>query len=292
MSIIARSCWLPIILVMVAPTMAQHHHHSGSFASYSGHGHVVTGGYIPGGGGYIAGGGPGGGGHSFRGYGLGAVGGGYGFYGYGLPYAGLGYYPPPVVMAFPVPVGQGGGGLMLPMPPQGVVAPNPPAAPRRTNPARAKELVEIGDRSFRAGNTKRAEEKFLLAAKADPTAPAPHVHLAQVSLVRGDFAAAADHLRDAVTVANDPGWLFNAPDIQAIFAEPGDFAKHLARLESHLQANPNDRDAWFVLGAESYLSGRSKQASDVFQRLTDRRADEALSAFMDASKTKMPAAAN
>ncbi len=226
--------------------------------------------------------------HGGNGFALGAVGSGYGSYGYGYGpclYRLGGYRSPRrSVMAFPVPVGQGGGGLMLPMPPQGVLAPNPPAAARRTNPARAKELVEIGDRSFRAGNTKRAEEKFLLAAKADPTAPAPHVHLAQVSLARGDYAAAADHLRDAVTVANDPGWLINAPDIQSIFAEPADFAKQLARLESHLQANPNDRDAWFVLGAECYLSGRSRQASDVFQRLSDRRPDEALSAFIDASK--------
>jgi tetratricopeptide (TPR) repeat protein len=177
------------------------------------------------------------------------------------------------------------------MPPRNLFDPNPPPA-RRSNPARAKELVEIGDRSFRGNNIHRAEEKYNLAAKADPTAPAPHVHLAQVSLARGDYASAADHLRDAVTVAPNPEWLLNAPDIQSVFAEPADFAKQLARLESHLQANPNDRDAWFVLGAEWYLSGRSRQASDVFQRLNDRKPDEALATFMDASKAKPPAAAN
>jgi cytochrome c-type biogenesis protein CcmH/NrfG len=92
-----------------------------------------------------------------------------------------------------------------------------------------------------------------------------------------------------VTVGGERGWILTSPDIQAVFAEPADFARHLARVESHLQANPNDRDAWFVLGAELYLSGRSKQASDVFERLTDRKPDEALAAFMDASKTKLPA---
>jgi tetratricopeptide (TPR) repeat protein len=293
MSTVARSCWLPIVLVMVTPALAQHHH-SGAFASYSSHGHghghspvVASGGYIPGGGGYF----PGGGGNPYRGYGLGAVGGGYGYFGsgFGLSY-GIGYYQPPLVLAFPIqplPVAQGGGGLMLPLPPQGFANPNPPQA-RRLNPARAKELVEIGDRSFRAGNIKRAEEKYNLAVKADPTSPVPHVHLAQVSMARGDYAAAADHLRDAITVATDPGWLINAPDIQTIFGEPADFAKQLARLESHLQANPTDRDAWFVLGAECYLSGRSRQASDVFQRLTDRRPDEALSAFLGALTTRNP----
>ena len=231
------------------------------------------------------------------GYGVG------GFYAFSSPLAVIGpggffpffapvFAPQPFPVAMP-PMAQGG--LMLPMPPPALLGPNlnpnPPRA-RRASPARSKELVEIGDRSFRGNNIHRAEEKYQLAAKADPTSPAPHIHLAQVSVARGDYAAAADRIRDAVTVAPDGAWLLNAPDIQAVFAEPADFAKQLARIESHLQANPNDRDAWFVLGAEWYLSGRSRQASDAFQRLTDRRPDEALAAFIDASKPRQPAAAN
>ncbi|WP_435007441.1 tetratricopeptide repeat protein [Tundrisphaera lichenicola] len=184
--------------------------------------------------------------------------------------------------------GQGRGGLMLPMPPRAFIE-NPGARPRRpTNPARAKEQVEIGDRSFRGGNIKRAEDRFLQAVKADPTSPVPQIHLAQVALVRGDYESAAARLRLAVTGSEDPGWLLHAPDIQSMFGEPGEFARHMARLESHLQAHPGDRDAWFVLGAESFLSGRSRQASDVFQRLTDRKPDEALAAFLDAATPPRP----
>jgi Tfp pilus assembly protein PilF len=178
---------------------------------------------------------------------------------------------------------------MLPMPPGHLAAANP-ARTRRPNPDRAKELVEIGDRSFRGGNIRRAEERYFLAAKADPTAPLPFVHLAQVSLVRKDYATAAERIRSAVTAAQGAAWLANAPDIQAMFAEPGDFARHMARLESHLQTNPSDRDAWFVLGVEWYLSGRTQQAADAFHRLTDRRPDEALAAFLDAAKLLRPAA--
>ena len=61
---------------------------------------------------------------------------------------------------------------MLPMPPGHLAAANP-ARPRRPNPDRAKELVEIGDRSFRGGNIHRAEERYFLATKADPTRPSP-----------------------------------------------------------------------------------------------------------------------
>ena len=176
------------------------------------------------------------------------------------------------------------GGLMLPSPPRN----GPQARPRPPNPARSKELVELGDRAFRGGNTKKAEERYLLAIKADPTSVVPHVHLAQLAMTRGKYRDAAESLRAAVAIGAGSGWLANAPDVQAIFSEPGDFARQLARLETHLQANPSDRDAWFVLGAEQYLSGRARQAADVFQRLTDRQPDEALAAFLEVASPPKP----
>jgi cytochrome c-type biogenesis protein CcmH/NrfG len=102
-------------------------------------------------------------------------------------------------------------------------------------------------------------------------------------MLRGQYAAAADRLRDAETA--QPGWILNAPDIQALYAEPTDFANNVAKLESYLQANPDDRDAWLVLGAEWFLSGRTNKAADVFRRLNDpnRKPDVALAAFLDAS---------
>ena len=175
--------------------------------------------------------------------------------------------------------------LAGPLPPKGLGGLNPgPAAPKakRNDPARAEQLVTIGDRLFRAGNTRRAADRYEQAAHADIHAAAPRVRLSQIALVRGQFGEAAHHLREAQ--AAQPGWLVTARDIQAIYAEPGDFAKQIAKLESHLQANPGDRDAWFVLGAEWFLSGRTRKAADVFLRLTDRKADAALAAFLDASQ--------
>jgi hypothetical protein len=323
MSLVVRPYWFVILLSLAPMAQAQSLHrllmaHGGHGGGHSGGSGSVHGGFVGGvPGGFLASGisnhpnqHSGFGQYAVGGYGLGYGLGSGGYGGYGLGYGGyggygFGYSYPLVVnnvvavpFLWPVMGGQGfgggaglngGGGLMLPMPPP-QMAGNPVPVARHRNATRSKELVEIGDRSFRGGNIKRAEDKYILAAKADPTSPIPHVHMAQVSLARGDYAAAADRLRDAVTVAAEGGWLLTAPDIQGIFGEPADFARHLARLESHLQASPNDRDAWFVLGAEYYLSGRSKQASDVFERLTDRKADEALAAFMDASKTKLPAA--
>jgi len=284
--------WMPIVLALAASAPGQHHHGGASFASQVTPVHMHHGGGGP----ILVGHGhPGVGG---AGTAIAIVGGygGFGYYGLGTPY----YYPtplvingpvifPPVFPAFAGGLGGQGGGLMLPMPPADRLA-MAPARPRRPNPERARELVEIGDRSFRGGNIHRAEERFSLAAKADPDSPLPQLHLAQVSLVRKEYATAAARIRSAVASGMGAAWLANAPDIQAMFAEPGDFARHMAKLESHLQANPGDRDAWFVLGVEWYLSGRTQQAADAFQRLTDRRPDEALAAFLDATKLPQPPA--
>jgi hypothetical protein len=227
--------------------------------------------------------------------GLAAVGGGYG-YGYGWPfYGGFGfgalpfaYVQPLLVIAPP-----GGGGVLAgPMPPAALFPARPlpaggeVAKPRRPDPARAAQLVTYGDRNFRAGNIHRAAERYTQAMSADPSAAAPRVRMAQVELCRGHYAEATRQYREATTA--EPGWLIHAADIQAIYGEPADFARQVTRLETHLHVNPGDRDAWFVLGAQMYLSGRTRQAADIFLRLTDRKADPSLAAFLDAATPAQP----
>ena len=223
-----------------------------------------------------------------------AVGGGYS-YAYGFPfYSTIGFggvpfsYVPPFLMMAPAgmgpllnpaPLPQGGGMLAGPMPPPGlnlgwpVPAPLDPAKARKPDPSRAAQLVTLGDRNFRAGNLHREAERYTQAVSADPSAAMPRVRMAQVAVNRGQYAEAANHYRDAMVA--EPGWLIHAPDVQAIYGEPADFAKQIARLETHLQADPQDRDGWFVLGAQWYLSGQTRKAADVFLRLTDRKADAA-----------------
>jgi tetratricopeptide (TPR) repeat protein len=160
---------------------------------------------------------------------------------------------------------------------------------RRGDPARAAKLLTLGDRMFRIDDWKRAEDRYEQAARLDPEAAAPRVRLAQVAIVRERYREAADRLREAETA--EPGWIATARDVEALYAEPADFAKGIARLQSHLHAHPGDRDAWLVLGAQWFLSGRERQAADVFRRLDDphRRPDAVLAGFLDA--TNQPRAA-
>lgn len=254
------------------------------------------------------GGGPHHGGRPHHGGGLplAAVGGGYAAYGFGWPYyyaAGPGYYPyysPFVVAMGPAGLISPFGAVPPPMPMRGPLLPPPPrqpvgqgaqaARPVANDPKRAAQLLTLGDRLFRAGNLKKADERYAQARNVAPNEAAPQVRLAQVALARGQYAEAANRFRDAETA--EPGWILTAPDIQAIYGEPAHFLGHLARLESHLQSHPDDRDAWLVLGAQWFLSGRTARAADVFLRLDDpnRKPDVALSAFLFASNQARPRA--
>ncbi len=223
------------------------------------------------------------------------VGVGFGVGGFGAFAPGLFMMPTfiPVPLAYPpiiVPAGMHG--PMLPPPPPGFA---PRATPtvrnlvlKRADPARAAQLTTIGDRLFRVANLKRAEERYQQAIRANPDAAAPRVHLAQVAMTRGRYDLAAEYLRRAELA--EPGWILKAADIQTLYSEPTDFARELAKLETHLQINPGDRNAWLVLGAEWFLSGRTAKAADVFARLADpnRRPDIALEAFLEATNQKTP----
>jgi hypothetical protein len=239
--------------------------------------------------------------------GLAAVSGAGFSYAYGFPYYGSFAYPgvpfayiPTVLVApmfGPAPVLGGGGPVAGPMPPPGLfagpVAGMPQfaavdaAKPKKPDPRRAAQYLTFGDRNFRAGNLHRAAERYTQAIAADPGAATARIRMAQVSVNRGQYREAAGRYHEAT--ATEPNWLVHAPDVQALYGEPTEFARQIARLETHLQADPHDRDAWLVLGAQYFLSGQTRKAADVFVRLTDRKPDATLAAFLDAAAANRPA---
>lgn len=182
-----------------------------------------------------------------------------------------------------------GGGLMLPSPISRPVALRPAGvgtAPHN-DPARGRELVAVGDRLFRGGNRRRAEERYKLAARVNPRSATPHVRLAQLAFAREDYAEAAARFR--LATAADPAWVVEAEDVESLFAEPTEFGRSIARLEAHLQANPRDRDACLVLGGQLLLSGKRREAGDVLARIANRRPEPSLAAFLDATAESTPA---
>jgi hypothetical protein len=188
--------------------------------------------------------------------------------------------PPPAIGPAMLPPSAPDRGVRVPWPPPRPLSDSLPK-PKPGDPTRAQQLTAFGDRLFRVGNLHRAAERYEQAIRADAHVAAPHVGLAQIAIARGQFTEAAKRFRQSLDA--QPDWLINPPDVQALYGEPVDFNRTIAQIEMHLQANPNDRDAWLVLGAQWYLSGRARKAADVFLRLADRPVDPTLSAFLDAA---------
>jgi len=149
---------------------------------------------------------------------------------------------------------------------------------------RARQLITFGDRHFRADDMPRAEDRYRQALRNSPFSAEPRIRLAQVALRRDRIPEAAAWIREAI--AAEPDWPTRARDIQALYGEPREFRRMIGELEAHVQAEPNDRDAWFVLGTQLYLSQRLDRAGDIFLRLTDRQPDAALAAFLEATRER------
>src|SRR5437763_94218 len=79
-------------------------------------------------------------------------------------------------------------------------------------PGRARRAMTFGDRLFRAGNLRKAQERWEQALDAAPNSAEPRLRLAELALVRGDYREAANRLREAQ--AADPKWLSKASDIE------------------------------------------------------------------------------
>ncbi len=211
----------------------------------------------------------GGGGHgnaSPQVFGLGAVGFYGGFYGGYVPMLAIGpggFMPPIGWMGPPSCRGEVRSCHHRRRACRGLIAMSDARTSNRATPSVLEQLTTLGDRLFRAGNFKKAEERYLQAIRVAPDLAKPRFRLAQIAMMRGQYDTAATRVREAETA--QPGWIINAPDIQALYGEPADFANNMARLESHLQTNPDDRDAWLVLGAEWFLSGPNNQGGRCLQ---------------------------
>ena len=201
--------------------------------------------------------------------------GGFGL-GYGVPYYamagpnGVSTYVPPILFMGPgglpgmpgfnpIPVAIGRGPA-APPPPPGIwragVADQEVNKNKRKDPARAVQLTTFGDRLFRAGNLKKAEERYHQALKAASNKAAPYLRLEQVAWSR-----------EAITPRPPTGFVMPrppnpagcaiAPDVQSLYAEPAEFSRHVTRLESYLQIASRRPRRLAGPGAQWFLSGRT-----------------------------------
>ena len=244
-------------------------------------------------------------GHPYGGYGAGPRnfgGGGYGYGGYG--YGGYGvpvfYGVPYAVGGYGPGLGYGGGfgGQFAPVP---FAAVNPVAAmtpvrsvstttarTKRPDTSFAAETLTLGDRLFRAGNLTKAVERYEQSIKADPSKAAPSGE----AWPRWRWSGAS--------ITTPPNWLREAdtvdptlsPDQRRRHPTPSTSNRATSRSRSPSSRRtssriPEDRDAWLLLGAEHYFSGRTRRGRRHLPP-PDRPPGRAgtLSAFLSASKAR------
>jgi hypothetical protein len=165
------------------------------------------------------------------------------------------------------------GPIFVPMAPM-------PDASTPYDPARGRQLATLGDRLLRAGNVKKAEGRYQQAMRSAPELVTPRIGLAHIAFIRGEYSRAALWLHEVAVI--QPGWVKGMPDVQPMFGEPAEFARHIAKLKTYIRSHPKDRDAWFVLGAEWFLTRRTVRAADIFRGLLDpkREPEVSLAAFL------------
>lgn len=188
---------------------------------------------------------------------------------YSVPYAG--YYNEPEVIY----IEQEPDVIIVETAPAGeVVVETSPAAPAAPGvvpaPAQGDQLnraadyyLNLGDRSFRDGRYADAVHFYAKAVEFAPEEGILYLILSDALLATGDFHYAAYALRRALEL--DAALATSVVDKHAFYADPTEFDRQVAVLETYLQDHPGDDDARLVLAANYLFGARPAAAVDLLE---------------------------
>ena len=101
----------------------------------------------------------------------------------------------------------------------------------------------------------------------------------------GKYDVASIAVRRALSVTPD---LINRPlDVRSMYPDADVYESHLAALKKHVEANPEDRGARFLLGFIHYGSARPEAALALFKQLADADPEDELAAAMRDSAARV-----
>jgi hypothetical protein len=142
-----------------------------------------------------------------------------------------------------------------------VVVPEP-AGSGELNRA-ADYYLTLGDRSFRDGRFGDSVHFYAKAVEYAPEEGILYLILSDSLFASGDYHYAAFALRKAFEL--DPALSTNVLDKHSFYADPAEFDRQLAVLESYLEDHFLDDDARLVLGANYLFGGRPAAAVDLLE---------------------------
>ncbi len=123
--------------------------------------------------------------------------------------------------------------------------------PKPSGPADV--AMRIGDKSFKRGEYALARDDYRRALARDDDDPNVRLALGLAEFAQGRWPAAAKAVADGLKLEPnlDPATF----DLRMAYGRPGDFEKHLARLEAAAAKSPTDAELWLLLGYIRYYSG-------------------------------------
>jgi cytochrome c-type biogenesis protein CcmH/NrfG len=138
-----------------------------------------------------------------------------------------------------------------------VAAPGRAAGP--DSAARASgQYLTLGDQAFRDGRYSDAVHFYAKAVEFAPNEGVLYLVLSDGLFATGDYHYGAYALRKALEL--DPTLATNAIDKHTFYADPAEFDRQLAVLESYLADHPGDDDARLMLAANYLFGGQPAKA--------------------------------
>lgn len=126
----------------------------------------------------------------------------------------------------------------------------------------AERYLTLGDRAFRESRWSDAVQLYAKAVELAPNNAGLYLVLADALFAAGDYHYAAYAVRKAVEL--DPALLSVPIDKHGFYADPTEFDRQLARLETFVIERPTDRDARLVLAVNLLFGGRPAAAVDLY----------------------------
>ena len=162
----------------------------------------------------------------------------------------------------------------------------PPAeqqqAPAKEPDPRVLAAVGKGNEHFGAGRYEDARRSYGEAMLIDTKDGVAKLLFGVARFAEADYASSATTIREALDATPDLIWYpFN---IKALYRNESRFQEHVATLARHVDSQPGDTPAQFLLGYMWYASGDAMSAKTIFSSLsTNNPSDDLFMALRDAA---------
>lgn len=138
---------------------------------------------------------------------------------------------------------------------------------------RIDSSMKAGQRLFEKGSFIAAADRFEQAATLNPADSKAFFYSAQayISAEKYDKASAAI----AKGLSADPTWPSKPTDMRMLYANNTEHVKMMGDIARRIKANPNDKDALFLLGFQLFSSGEVEKARLIFEKLAKQSPGDA-----------------